>query len=213
MLKALRLWWHGRSTRRKMDRVFSRGADPYRYAESPYERGRLDAMERALPERCGRALEVGCAEGAFTSRLAARSRSLAAVDISEVALERARKRLAAASNTDFFAGDVRLWSPPAGALFDVVVLGDVLYYLDKPLVQDEFLRTFDRIAGWLAPGATLLLAHGFAGAAERPGREGYRKRFEERGLSLVSESVVGEGEAEGKVCCLLSVLRKPGEAR
>ncbi len=205
LMKSLRVWWHGFNTRRKMDRVFSRGEDPYHYADSPYERARLDAMQASLGP-CALALEVGCAEGLFTERLATLAEAVVAVDISSVALERARKRCPKAT---FAEADLRRWSPQGGASFDAIVLGDVLYYLDKPLVQDEFHATFPRVAGWLKSGGTLLLAHGFAGPQERAHREGFRKRFESEGLALVSERVVGDGEPDGKVCCLLSLLRKP----
>lgn len=205
-LSGLRLWWHGLSTRRKMDRVFSRRADPYGYSQSPYELARLGAMEAALAP-CGRALEVGCAEGAFTARLARLAREVTAVDVSPVALARARARPECKA-VRFSQADVRRWSPPEGASFDAVILGDVLYYLDKPLVQDEFRETFSRVASWLAPGGLLVLAHGFAGPVERRHREGFRALFEAQGLERVSESVIGEGEADGKVCCLLSVLRR-----
>lgn len=205
-LKALRLWWHGFNTRRKMNRVFGRGEDPYSYARSPYEQKRLGAMAAALkPGR--RMLEVGCAEGMFTERLAELAPEVIALDISAVALERARRR-PGCGKVRFEETDLRLWRPPEGAAFDGIVLGDVLYYLDKPLVQDEFRETFPRVASWLSPGGRLVLAHGFAGPNERAHREGFRKRFEAEGLRLVSEQVLGEGEAEGKVCCLLSVLER-----
>lgn len=204
LLKSLRVWWHGFNTRRKMDRVFSRGEDPYHYADSPYERARLDAMQAALAPR-GRALEVGCAEGLFTERLAPLAKELVALDISPVALERARRRC---PGVRFEEADLRRWSPASGSRFETIVLGDVLYYLDKPLVQDEFRELFGRVASWLEPGGTLLLAHGFAGPRERAHREGFRKLFEAEGLSLASERVIGDGEADGSVCCLLSVLRK-----
>ena len=208
MLKFLRLWWHAFSTRRKMNRVFSRKQDPYGYRDSPYEMARLAAMEAAVAGPCASALEVGCAEGAFTVRLAALAREVVALDISKVALERAAARFSGNAAVHFDLADIRTWEP--GRTFSTIVLGDVLYYLDKPLVQEEFRETFPPVAGWLAPGGRLLLAHGFAGAAERPLREGYRKRFEELGLERVSETVIGEGEADGKVCCLLSVLKKKG---
>ncbi|MBI5200456.1 MAG: methyltransferase domain-containing protein [Elusimicrobia bacterium] len=204
VLKGLRIWWHGFKTRRKMDRVFSRGEDPYHYADSPYERARLDGMQAALGP-CETALEVGCAEGLFTERLAKLAKRITAVDISSVALERARKRCPEAS---FAEADLRVWSPPEGTSYDAIVLGDVLYYLDKPMVRDGFEATFPRVAGWLKPGGSLLLAHGFAGPKERAHREGFTKRFQDQGLTLISERVIGEGEADGKVCCLLSLLRR-----
>ena len=44
MIRRLLLLWHRAKTRGKMDRVFSRGEDPYGYARSPYETARLAAM-------------------------------------------------------------------------------------------------------------------------------------------------------------------------
>lgn len=217
MLQGLRLLWHRWATRRKMDRVFGRGEDPYGYGHRPYERGRLEAMERLLsggppgqaagPWRS--ALEVGCAEGAFTRRLARLASQVTALELSSVALHRARSSLAGEGRVAFAEADVRLWSPPAGAAFDAVVVGDVLYYLDKRGVRDQFEAVFGRIAGWLEPGGRLLLAHGFASEAERALRRGYRERFERLGLRLVAEEVAGTAEKDGDVRCLLSLLEKP----
>lgn len=207
MIGRLLLLWHKAKVRGKMNRVFSRGEDPYDYASAPYEAARLKAMEQALGQRRhGRAVEIGCAEGFFTLVLAERADSVEAVDISLVALERARRRLAGRANVSFHEADARDWAPNAPA--DLVVLGDVLYYLDKPLVTAEFQAVLARIRGWLVPGGRLILAHGFADPRELEHRRGFRRRFEELGLRLVSESVVGEGLA-GPVSCLLSVLEVP----
>lgn len=190
-----------------MDRVFSRGEDPYGYGRSPYETARLGAMEAALgSRRYGRAVEVGCAEGFFTQRLAAHAERVEAVDISPVALERARRRLEGKKNVAFHEADMRDWAPQEAG--DLVVLGDVLYYLDKPMVSAEFEAVFGKVRGWLAPGGRLILAHGFAGPEELAHRRGFRERFERLGLRLRSETVVGEGLA-GPVRCLLCVLEAP----
>jgi 2-polyprenyl-3-methyl-5-hydroxy-6-metoxy-1,4-benzoquinol methylase len=200
----LRLWWQRFKTRRKMNRVFARGADPYDYAHKPYELARLAAMEAALGgRRYKNALEVGCAEGIFTERLSAAADLVIALDISKVALDRARARCQGRP-VSFVESDLRDWAPDART-FDVVVLGDVLYYLDKPGVKDVFEATFPRLAGWLSPGARLILAHGFAGAEEFAHRQSFRKRFEAEGLKLVNERVV-EADGSGGVACLLSVL-------
>lgn len=191
-----------------MNRVFSRGEDPYRYRSSPYELARLEAMSGALGARSWReALEVGCAEGAFTERLASRTGRLTAIDISSVALSRARGRLAP-GRVEFVETDIRDWSAPEGVRYDLIVLGDVLYYLDKPMVAEAFEETFRRVEGWLAPGGRLVLAHGFAGPIELAHRRGFRERFEVLGLRLSDERIVAGGEASGGVSCLLSVLEK-----
>jgi len=207
MLKALRLAWHRWTVRRKMDRVFGRGSDPYRYDASPYEVARLEAMAQALEgRRYGKALEVGAAEGHFTRRLAGMSDRVMALELSPVALERARAATAGLP-VDFEEVDVRSWSGRGGP-FDVVVLGEVLYYLDKPLVREEFEDVLGLIAGWVAPEGRLLLAHGFADAAERARREFYRERFEARGFRLVSETVVSAQDGDITPSSLISVLER-----
>ncbi|MBI3300280.1 MAG: methyltransferase domain-containing protein [Elusimicrobia bacterium] len=205
MLKALRLAWHRWTVRRKMDRVFGRGKDPYRYAASPYETARLDAMEKAVAgRRYKNALEVGAAEGHFTRRMAAFSVAVTALELSPVALARAREATTGLG-VSFHLGDVRVWDG-AGAPFDLVVLGEVLYYLDKPLVQEEFEEALERMAAWA--GGRLLLAHGFADPAERARREHYRARFEARGFRLVSETVVSARDGDITPSCLVSLLER-----
>jgi len=210
VLTGLRLWWHRWTARRKMNRVFSRGRDPYNYRDNPYERARFAGMRDAVRSRTFKhALEVGSAEGVFTAVLAQQADRVTGLELSPVALERARASLAGRDGVRFEEADVRVWEPAGGGRFDLIVLGDVLYYMDKPLVRDEFERVFARLAGWLEPGGLALLAHGFAGADERALRQGYRERFERLGLSLESELVLGRAEKDGDVCCLLSLLRRP----
>lgn len=196
MLEGLRLWWHGLQTRRKMNRVFGRGSDPFKYSKEGYEHRRLEAMTK-LVGKPQRVLELGCAEGHFTERLAVACPDVTAVDISAVALSRvkARAKLVEADAREFI---------PEGR-FDLIVVGDVLYYLDKPLVRDAFEAVFPRISSWLEPGGRVLLAHGFAGPQEERHRRSFTERFQKAGLTLVCESVV---PGEGPVSCLIALLRK-----
>ncbi len=209
MLERLRLLYHRWATRRKMNRVFSRGKDPYRYNENPYERSRLEGMAAALGGRSFKnALEVGSAEGVFTRELSRMAAKITGLELSPVALARARQAFEGSAKVFFLEADVRIWEPEDGRNFDLIVLGDVLYYMDKPLVREEFERVFKRLAGWVEPDGLLLLAHGFAGDAERALRQGYRERFEALGLTLVSETVIGRAVKEGDVCCLVSLLQR-----
>lgn len=209
MLETIALWWQKRKTREKMDRVFSRGPDPFRYETDAYERGRLDAMFAAVSDRrwkrCG---EFGCAEGSFTLRLAGICDEVLGVDVSPMAVERARERLAARDNVGFERADLRDWDD-GGRTFDLLVFGDVLYYLDKPGAREAFERLFQRATVWLTPGGRILLAHGFAGDSERAHRASFRERFERLGLKLRSETVFGDGVSTTPVRCLLSTLDKP----
>lgn len=203
LLSTLRVAWQAFKTRRKMNRQFGKRPDPFGYAAEPYEVARLEAMDRALDGLTLTAvLEAGCAEGHFTERLSRSAASVTALDISAVAMARARER---APKAEFVEADLMSWEP--GRTFDAIVLGDVLYYLDKPGVAAEFAALFPRVAGWLKPGGRILLAHGFMGDAELAKRRAFRERFEAAGLRLVSEKALDAARGQG-VRCLLSVLEK-----
>lgn len=209
MLDRLRLLFHRWSTRRKMNRVFSRGRDPYQYNQNPYERSRLEGMAAALGDRSFKnALEVGSAEGVFTRELSRMAAKIIGLELSPVALARSRETFEGNTQISFVEADVRIWEPEGEGLFDLIVLGDVLYYMDKPIVRKEFERVFKRLVGWVEPNGLILLAHGFAGDGEKAIRRSYRERFEALGLTLVSETVIGRAVKEGDVCCLLSLLRR-----
>ena len=201
---ALRVSWQAYKTRRKMNRQFGKREDPFSYSTTPYEAARLAAMAEALGAGAlGPVLEVGCAEGHFTEKLVGRSSRVLALDISTVALGRARRRAAAAV---FLEADLMAWEPGSAAPFDAIILGDVLYYLDRPGVAAEFAALFPRIASWLKPGGRLLLAHGFSSDKELAHRRSFRERFEGAGLRLASETIPGADR--GGVRCLLSTLEK-----
>ena len=200
----VRVAWQAFKTRRKMNRQFGKREDPFSYATTPYEAARLAAMDAALGAApLGPVLEAGCAEGHFTETLARRSSRVLALDISAVALERARRRAPRAVPVE---ADLMTWEPRDEAPFDAIVIGDVLYYLDRPGVSAEFAALFPRIASWLKPGGRLLLAHGFSSEKELAHRRSFRERFEAAGLRLVSETVPDADR--GGVRCLLSTLEK-----
>ncbi|MBI2385960.1 MAG: class I SAM-dependent methyltransferase [Elusimicrobia bacterium] len=200
----LRVSWQAFKTRRKLNRQFGKREDPFSYSTEPYEIARLGALEAALGGApLGRVLEAACAEGHFTERLARRASSVLALDISAVALARARRR---APSARFAEGDLMTWEPGPEAPFDAVVVAEVLYYLDRPGVQAEFEALFPRIASWLKPGGRLVMSHAFAGAAELAHRRAFRERFERAGLRLVLETIPDADR--GGVRCLLSTLEK-----
>lgn len=199
-----RLGWQAFKTRRKLDRQFRKREDPFSYGSDPYERARLAALDAALgPGRLGKVLEASCAEGHFTEVLVRRAADVTAVDISSVALARARRRAPAAR---FIEADLMTWEPGALAPFDAVVVAEVLYYLDRPVVADQFDALFGRMASWVKPGGRLVMSHAFAGEGEKVHRRSFRERFERAGLVLVSETIPDADR--GGVRCLLSVLEK-----
>jgi SAM-dependent methyltransferase len=99
-----------------------------------------------------RALEIGCAEGIFTESLAKRCQSLLAVDLLEVALARARERLAHADNIEFARLNIRTESIPGQ--FDLICASHVLEYIRNPL---HLRKVRARILRALKPGGYLLV--------------------------------------------------------
>jgi peptidoglycan/xylan/chitin deacetylase (PgdA/CDA1 family)/SAM-dependent methyltransferase len=142
--------------RADFDALFTRGADPWGY-ESDYERVKYDQTLALLPKgTIRRALEVGCAEGHFTARLAERCGELLAVDISEFALERAAARCAEAGNVQFAQFDLFADGPLPGGGFDLIVCSEVLYYAGD---ADRLGGILERLVGGLAEDGVLVTAH------------------------------------------------------
>lgn len=210
-LKAL-IARHDASTLSKSKRIFRRGKDPFAYEKSPYERERFDAMESLLGERrFERSLEIGCAEGVFTARLAARSAGVVCVDLSQEALDRAKARVKAGA-VDFVQANARTWQPEGS--FDLIVFGDFLYYLGDPRKGPAFesaLEDFvERSAAWLRPGGALLIANGYGTDSDLGRNEDYVARYERRGLRRAKRLTTGQGAHDkGGMRCLVDLLEKP----
>jgi len=99
----------------------------------------------------GRALDVGCGEGADAIWLAERGWQVTAVDIATVALERAAAHGAhVADRITWTHADLRVTSPDAGA-YDLVTA----QYMHLP--GDMRREMYVRLAAAVAPGGTLLI--------------------------------------------------------
>lgn len=140
--------------------------DPWNYA-SAYEQLKYVRTLEVVPERVSRALELACAEGRFTAMLAPRADVLRAVDISAVAIERARQRCAQFPNIEFGTQD--FFREPIEGLWDLIVCSEVLYYAGEA-------ETLRQLAGHfrdhLAPGGHFVHAHAYQ-LSDDPGRTGF----------------------------------------
>lgn len=159
--------------------------DPWRIADRWYERRKRDLVMAALPrERFDRGLELGCAAGHLTERLAGRCGQLLACDGDPRAVALATDRLGASPA----AGTVTLqqrWVPaqwPEGT-FDLVVVSEVGYYLG----DDDLSGLTARAVTSLAPGGVLLACHWRHPAPGYPGTAaGVHDRFAHAGLAQVA---------------------------
>ena len=103
----------------------------------------------------GTALDAGCGSGAEAIWLASHGWRVTATDISPKALAHAAEREAASGASkcvQWVEADLCDWNP--GTQFDLVMT----HYAHPAMPQLEF---YARIAGWVAPGGTLLIVgHG-----------------------------------------------------
>lgn len=134
--------------------VYRANADPWQFETSPYEAAKYERTLAALPRaHYGRGLEVGCSIGVLTSQLAGRVGQLLSLDVNDRALLAARARNAAHPQVRFERR--RLPGGLPDALFDLIVLSEVLYYLSP----GDLERALDEVLARLAPGGTVILVH------------------------------------------------------
>ena len=141
----------------ELDREFTPHEDPWNYATDPSHLERIRREMEMLDavrgnRRFERVLEIGCAEGLFTEKLAPRCDSLLSADISTVALIRARHRLQAYLQVQFVHWDLRVDSIPG--VFDLIVIVHALEYVRNPL---HIRRARAKLVDSLRPGGYLLI--------------------------------------------------------
>jgi SAM-dependent methyltransferase len=142
--------------------MYATDPDPWGFDSSWYEQRKYALTLAALPERrYERAVEPGCANGAFTALLADRCDRLYAYDLLDATVERARRRLAHRGHVDVRRERFPGWWPDGSG--DLVVWSEIAYYLDGK-GADEVINGLDR---WLRPGGDLVAVH-YTGATNYP---------------------------------------------
>ena len=108
-----------------------RGGDPWQLDQWPLDRESYDRQIELLGDRrYGRALELGCAAGAFTCRLSLLADHVLAVDIAPTAVERAQADPPeAGGSVEFRAANVMELDPVAEGPWDLIVMSETIYCL------------------------------------------------------------------------------------
>lgn len=207
-----------RLVRKKYEGFFRKDPDHGRYDTLEFEKRRFALMHGFLEDRrYGRALEVGCAQGHFTDKLSTLCDRVVAMDVSDAAIEYARRNLGDRKGVSLVRANVRDWVPEGGGGFDLIVLSEVLYHLGERAdvlkalgigVGSILSPLLECMAAALPPGGRLLLAHSHAKGA-RAQRLAYRELAERAGLRLLKEGDVEPTGEPGTDCCLVSLLERP----
>ena len=136
------------------EQLYAADIDPWKFATSDYEREKYAQTLASLPRaHYGRALEIGCSIGVLTRQLAARSQSLLALDAAAGALAQAKTRCASQENVEFAQMFVPVDWPPGE--FDLILLSEVVYYLDA----DDVAALAARVSSSLAASGNVVLVH------------------------------------------------------
>ncbi|MQA32366.1 class I SAM-dependent methyltransferase [Modestobacter roseus] len=144
------------------DAMYAAAEDPWSMRARWYERRKYALTTAVLPrERYAEGLEVGCSVGELTARLADRCDRLTGWDASAAAVERATRRVAGAGSVRIEQATVPDHPLPQ---VDLLVLSEVLYYLDQPDLQ----RFLAQVPGAVRPGGTVLAVHWRHPVAEYP---------------------------------------------
>lgn len=122
--------------------VYAAQADPWQLSREHARFAATNAIIASRFGRVGRLIEIGCGEGYQSAWLAQLCAHLVGVDISEAALERARRLVPTA--TFLISPMPELPLPPEQARFDLAVACEVLYE------SDDIGATIARMRG-LAP--------------------------------------------------------------
>jgi O-antigen/teichoic acid export membrane protein/2-polyprenyl-3-methyl-5-hydroxy-6-metoxy-1,4-benzoquinol methylase len=141
----------------ELNHEFESREDPWDYAAVPFQVERIlrevSILDSVRPSsRFQNALEIGCAEGLFTEKLAPICNTLLAVDISGVALHRTQTRLAGQDHVQFALLDLRI--DPIPDSYDLIVIIHALEYIRNPI---DVRRIRTKLVNSLRPGGYLFI--------------------------------------------------------
>ena len=194
-----------------------RSGDPLGLDAELDRASRSRQLELLRDRRYRRALEIGCAAGAFTEMLAPHVDALTAIDIAPSAIERARRRMQDASGVTFGAANVMEYDVTAGGPWDLVVMSETIYCLGwlYPLFDVGWLAA--QLCSALSGGGRLLMANTYGGDQDyllRPWLiDTYRDLFLHVGFRLEREVTLHGSKAGIDFTVLITLFTKADPAR
>ncbi len=132
-----------------------RGADPYEVTTHADERDKYKKIVEALgvKEKFENILEIGCGEGHLTQMIAHKGDRVLAVDISDFAINRAKKNVAGFEHVE--AKRIDIITADMGETFDLLLCSEVLFYFEP----EQLSGVVEKIKGLIRPGGYAALIH------------------------------------------------------
>ena len=166
---------------------FRDNPDPWQTFSSRYEAAKREALRHVIgPGRHGRALELAAGNGSNTAMIANAALRLDVCEGTPSGTALIRHKFGADPRISVHCTD--LAEPFPASRYDLIVISEVLYYLD----DTAFARLARETARTLRPGGRLVLAHHgerFPDAA-RDGRTSHRHFLRRLPISLRKEGAV-----------------------
>ena len=136
------------------EETWANGDDPWEHATRWYERRKYGLTVAALPRlRYARSFEPGCGTGVLTEMLAVRSDEHIAMERHPRGAKATAERCAHLDHVHAEVGRIPDdW--PSGP-FDLIILSEVLYYLDQPAIA----QTMARCRRSLTPNGHVVAVH------------------------------------------------------
>lgn len=163
----------------------------YRGGEWGRDKSTVDieaAMSLVGGRRYHRVLDIGTGLGHYAEIASSIAQSVIAVDISSRAIRRASERLLEKTNIKFITGNIR--TLVLDGFFDLIICGDVLYYLGDRRFPSEFTIFILNITKLLAPGGRILFSNYVSGPGRTPDESAsYIQLFKESGLFVENQRV------------------------
>lgn len=124
--------------------VYDANEDPWNFETSEYEAKKYTVTIASLPkDHYENVLEIGCSIGVLTQLLAQKSEHLLATDISEKALDLAKKRCENLENVTFKKLNFQNELPEDE--YDLIMVSEVAYYLSPNDWETAVGNLFDRL--------------------------------------------------------------------
>jgi protein-L-isoaspartate O-methyltransferase len=128
--------------------------DPWKFQSSAYEARKYADTLAVIGERpVGRAFEMGCSIGVLTRQLAELCEHLVATELSQAALDQARRRCADRTNVEFALA--KAMTDGIDGAFDLMLLSEVVYYWD----DTDLAQIAAAVCDHLAAEGRLVLVH------------------------------------------------------